>query len=54
MTGEKAMAVIEAINPSLQVQVIPEGSMMTADHRLDRVRIFVGEDDNVTREPQRG
>ena len=54
MTGEEAKAVIEDINPSLQVQTIPEGSMMTMDHRLDRVRIFVGDDGNVTREPQRG
>jgi len=55
MAGEEAKAVIEAINPSLQVQVIPEGSMVTADYRLDRVRIFVGEGGNdVTREPQRG
>mmetsp|Transcript_11905 Transcript_11905/g.18279 ORF Transcript_11905/g.18279 Transcript_11905/m.18279 type:complete len:262 (-) Transcript_11905:523-1308(-) len=54
MTGEEAKAVIEDINPSLQVQTIPEGSMMTMDHRLDRVRIFVGEDGNVNREPQRG
>eukprot|EP00984_Skeletonema_dohrnii_P006819 scaffold2425_cov76-Skeletonema_dohrnii-CCMP3373.AAC.35 len=54
MTGDEAKAVIEDINPSLQVQIIPEGWMATADYRLDRVRIFVGEDGNVTREPQRG
>ncbi|KAK1739441.1 hypothetical protein QTG54_009984 [Skeletonema marinoi] len=54
MTGDEAKAVIEDINPSLQVQIIPEGWMATADHRLDRVRIFVGEDGNVTMEPQRG
>ena len=54
MTGDEAKAVIEDINPSLQVQIIPAGWMATADYRLDRVRIFVGEDGHVTREPQRG
>ena len=54
MTGEEANAVVEDINPSLLVQIIPEGSMMTADYRLDRVRIFVEEDGHVAREPQRG
>jgi len=53
MKAEEAKAAIETINPSLQVQNIPEGSLMTDDHRLDRVRIFV-EEGNVAREPQRG
>ena len=54
MAGEDAKRVVEAVNPSLQVGIIKPGWGMTADHRLDRVRIFVDEDGNVTREPQRG
>ena len=54
MAGEDAKGVINSVNPSLQVSIIPPGWGMTADHRLDRVRIFVDEDGNVTREPQRG
>eukprot|EP00984_Skeletonema_dohrnii_P002404 scaffold832_cov75-Skeletonema_dohrnii-CCMP3373.AAC.14 len=54
MTGDEAKAVIEDINPSLQVQIIPAGWSTTADYRLDSVRIRLGEDGNVNREPQRG
>jgi len=54
MAGEEAKRVIEAINPSLQVHIIQQGWGMTADFRLDRVRIFVDGDGNVTKEPQRG
>mmetsp|Transcript_2740 Transcript_2740/g.4161 ORF Transcript_2740/g.4161 Transcript_2740/m.4161 type:complete len:134 (+) Transcript_2740:460-861(+) len=54
MTGDEAKAVIEDINSSLQVQIIPAGWSTTADYRLDRVRIRLGEDGNVNREPQRG
>jgi hypothetical protein len=54
MTGEEAKAEIEAINPSLDVHTVPEGSMVTADWRLNRVRIWVDKNGNVAREPQRG
>ena len=54
MAGEDAKRVILAVNPSLQVGIIQPGWGMTADHKLDRVRIFVDEDGKVTREPQRG
>jgi len=54
MTGEEAKVVIEAINPSLEVHTVPEGSMVTADWRLNRVRIWVDKNGNVAREPQRG
>ena len=55
MSGEDAQRVILGINPSLQVQIIPPTTFaLSADHRMDRVRIFIDEDGNVTREPQRG
>ena len=41
LTGEEAKNVILQINPNLQVQIVPEGSMVTMDFRTDRVRIFV-------------
>lgn len=54
MTGEEAKASIQAINRTLEVHIVPEGSMMTADYILNRVRIFVDKNGKVAREPQRG
>ena len=38
----------------LQVQQIAPDSMVTMDYRTDRVRIVVGEDGKVAREPRVG
>jgi heat shock protein HslJ len=54
MTGEEAKAVIEAINPSLDVVIMPPETAGDAAFRLNRVRIWVDKNGNVTREPQRG
>ena len=53
-TGEEAKAAILKDDSKLQVDVLPEGSMVTMDYRLDRVRIFVGEDGKVARAPRKG
>jgi len=54
VTGEEAKATILNSDQSLSVDILPEGSMVTEDYRLDRVRIFVGENGNVSREPHKG
>lgn len=49
-----AKALIEGQQPCLMVVVIQEGSPVTADYRLDRVRIFVDGKGNVSSVPQLG
>jgi hypothetical protein len=53
-TGDAAVAAIKAAAPSLAVAKVPEGAMVTMDHRLDRVRVFVGADGKVARAPKLG
>lgn len=52
--GSEAKQAIEAFNPDLTVQEVPEDSMVTMDFREDRVRVFVGKDGNVARPPKTG
>jgi heat shock protein HslJ len=54
MTGEEAKAIIEAINPSLDVGILRPGFATDFAFRLNRVRIWVDKNGNVAREPQRG
>mmetsp|Transcript_25621 Transcript_25621/g.36553 ORF Transcript_25621/g.36553 Transcript_25621/m.36553 type:complete len:168 (+) Transcript_25621:117-620(+) len=54
MTGEEARKEISNADPSLEVQILPEDSMMTMDYREDRVRIIVNADGNVVNQPQKG
>lgn len=54
MTGEDAKEEIKNVDPSLEVQVLPEDSMVTMDYRTDRVRIFVDSDGKVVRQPNAG
>ena len=54
MTGEEAKQGIHNVDPSLQIDIIPEGSMVTMDHRIDRVRIFVNTDGVVADQPHKG
>lgn len=54
MNGEAAKAELESKYPSLSVQVLPQNSMVTMDFRMDRVRVFVDDDGNVSREPRLG
>ena len=58
-TGEETKELITAewtptLEPgqTIQVIVLPEGSMVTRDYRLDRVRIFVNDAGIVVREPR--
>ena len=52
--GEAAAASIRSEGLVTQVQVVPEGSMVTMDHREDRVRVFVDASGNVARPPKVG
>jgi hypothetical protein len=53
-TGKAAKATIEAQQPCLMVFVIDEGSFVTLDYRLDRVRIFVDAKGIVSSTPMLG
>lgn len=54
MTGEDAKKEIKGVDPSLEVHVLSEDSMVTMDYRTDRVRIFVDADGKVVRQPNAG
>ncbi|KAL7475289.1 hypothetical protein ACHAW6_001209 [Cyclotella cf. meneghiniana] len=54
MTGEEAQNAIRAVDDTLVVHIVPEGSMVTMDYRLDRVRIYVDDNSRVVRQPKRG
>ena len=53
-TGEDAKAAILKDDSKLQVDVLPEGSMVTMDYRLDRVRVFVDDANVVVSVPRKG
>jgi hypothetical protein len=53
-TGDAAVSAISAAAPGLKVMKVPEGAMVTMDHRLDRVRVYVGTDGKVVRPPKLG
>lgn len=53
--GEVAKQTIQGENPSITlVQILPKDSMVTMDYSLNRVRIFVDDDNKVAREPRVG
>ena len=57
MTGDDAKGAVLAGKPELQaanVHLVPHDAMVTEDYREDRVRIFVGDDGKVVRQPQIG
>jgi hypothetical protein len=54
MTGEEAEKEINDVDPSLDVHVLPEDSMVTMDYVETRVRVFVGTDGKVARQPNKG
>ena len=53
--GALAAEKIKADRPDLKiVNTLPEGSIVTMDHRLDRVRVYVSEAGVVTAHPRVG
>lgn len=53
-TGEEAKDRILQDKPNANVQILPEGSMVTKDYRTDRVRVFVDEENRVASVPRVG
>ncbi len=54
MDGEEAKQLILNDVPDSQVHIVPQKSMVTMDHRKDRVRIFVDSNQKVVRTPKVG
>ncbi|KAL3849794.1 hypothetical protein ACJIZ3_011676 [Penstemon smallii] len=52
--GEVAERVIEKQNPNVNAIIVPEGSVVTADFRCDRVRVWVNSLGVVSRIPRIG
>jgi hypothetical protein len=52
--GDQALAELRAAHPHLSYVSVPEGSMVTMDMRMDRVRVWVGQDGNVAKAPKIG
>lgn len=57
LVGQDADEAVKALTvkfEKLNVVKVPEGSIVTMDYRLDRVRVFFGEDGKVVRAPSLG
>jgi hypothetical protein len=55
LDGEIAVQMIKEADPELtRVSTVPKGSVVTMDHRMDRVRVFVNAKGLVATTPRRG
>lgn len=54
MTGDAAKATLETEFPTMNIQVLPYGSMATMDFREDRIRIKLDENGVVSKAPRIG
>lgn len=58
LVGRQSREAVDILKQELPggalVQVLPEGAMVTMDFRLDRVRVFVSEEDRVSSPPMIG
>ena len=52
--GEVAKARLQKKFPDFTIKTVPDGSMVTMDYRLDRIRIFVDKDRKVSQAPSIG
>ncbi|XP_038063305.1 glu S.griseus protease inhibitor-like [Patiria miniata] len=53
-TGQRAKTVIEREDPTLQVEIVPYGQVVTADYNTNRVRIFLDRERRVAAPPTIG
>lgn len=53
-TAKEAEKIIIHDMPNANVQILPEGSLVTEDYRSNRVRVFVDAQNKVTSEPHVG
>nr|1TM5_I Chain I, chymotrypsin inhibitor 2 [Hordeum vulgare subsp. vulgare] len=51
---EEAKKVILQDKPAAQIIVLPVGTIVTAEYRIDRVRLFVDRLDNIAQVPRVG
>lgn len=54
LPADEAVKRIQTANPALNVLIVPEGSAVTRDFRVDRVRVYADSEGKVAREPKRG
>ena len=54
LTGEEAATKIKAEKPNVKTAIVPNGAMVTMDHRMDRVRIYVNTEGKVEVPPRLG
>jgi fructokinase len=54
MLVDDARAMILRDRPDVQIAVVPDGAMVTMDHRMDRVRIYSNHQGRVARAPRLG
>ena len=54
LTGEEAATKLKTEKPHLKVAIVPNGAMVTMDHNLDRVRIYVNSEGKVEVPPRLG
>jgi len=57
VVGMSAMDAQEYIlleDPTIAIRILPTGSIVTGDHRIDRVRLFVDDNGIVQLTPRRG
>jgi len=54
MSGEQAKQMIQNIDSSLNVVIVPRGSFVTRDLRYGRVRIYVDKKGIVVKQPHKG
>ncbi len=54
LTGEEAASKIKTEKPNIKTAILPNGAMVTMDHRMDRVRIYVNSEGKVEVPPRLG
>jgi hypothetical protein len=54
LSGDAAKTRLEQERPGMEVQVVPDGSMVTMDYREDRVRIYTDGQGQVVKAPRIG
>jgi hypothetical protein len=54
LSGEAAKTRLEEENPGKEVDVVPDGSMVTMDYREDRIRIYTDGEGKVVKAPKFG
>lgn len=52
--GQEAANIVESENPNVEAFVVLQGSIVTADFRCDRVRVWVNTNGVVYRSPRIG